>query len=58
MKVDSKFATEVIPQIEEELNKRLEWFGLDPVEIPVSSEFTVNFRFNNFRYGVGIGYLF
>ncbi|MEJ2596666.1 MAG: hypothetical protein P8100_16440, partial [bacterium] len=55
MNVDSDFADEVIPQIEEELNRRLEALGLDPVEIPVSPEFTLDFRFNNFRYGIGIG---
>ncbi len=58
MKLDSDFAGEVIPRIEEELNRRLEALGLDPVEIPVSPEFSVGFRFNNFRYGVGIGYIF
>jgi hypothetical protein len=58
MQVDSDFASEVIPRIEEELNRRLEALGLDPVEIPVSPEFTIDFRFNNFRYGVGIGYIF
>jgi hypothetical protein len=58
MELDSDFATEVIPRIEEELNKRLEALGLDPVEIPVSPEFTIDFRFNNFRYGIGIGYIF
>jgi hypothetical protein len=34
MRVNSYFANELIPQIEEELNKRLEWFGLDPVDSP------------------------
>lgn len=58
MKVDSDFASEVVPKIEEELNKRLEALGLDPVEIPVSPEFTIDFRFNNFRYGIGVGYIF
>ena len=58
MQLDSDFASEVIPRIEEELNKRLEALGLDPVEIPVSPEFTIDFRFNNFRYGIGIGYIF
>jgi len=58
MQVDSDFAQEVIPLIEEELNRRLEALGKDPVEIPVSPEFTIDFRFNNFRYGIGIGYIF
>ncbi len=58
MNVDSDFAQEVIPKIEEELNKRLEALGLDPVEIPVSPEFTVDFHMNNFRYGIGVGYIF
>jgi hypothetical protein len=58
MKLDSDFASEVIPEIEEELNRRLESLGLDPVEIPVSPEFTFDFHFNNFRYGIGIGYIF
>ncbi len=56
--LDSDFAADVIPLIEEELNKRLEWLGMDPVSIPTSPSATVKFHMTNFRYGIGIGYLF
>jgi hypothetical protein len=58
MKLDSQFAAEVIPLIEEEINKRLDWWGLDPVSIPTDAELSVDFRFNNFRYAIGVGYRF
>lgn len=58
LELDSDFAADVIPLIEEELNKRLEWMGMDPVSIPTDPSASVKFRFSNFRYGVGIGYLF
>ncbi|MEN8228814.1 MAG: DUF3575 domain-containing protein [Bacteroidota bacterium] len=57
-KLDSDYAAELIPAIEEEINKRLEWWGMDPISIPVSADAEVNFGFNNFRYAIAIGYLF
>ncbi len=56
--VDSHFASEVIPLIEEEINKRLDWLGYDPITIPVSAEAEARFRFTNFRYAVAFGYRF
>jgi len=57
LRLDSDFASEVIPLIEEEINKRLAWFGMDPISIPTDPSASIDFRFNNFRYGVSIGFL-
>lgn len=51
-------AEELVPIIEEEINKRLEWLGMDPISIPVSAEGEAKFGFKNFRYAIGIGILF
>ena len=56
--LDSEFAEEVIPHIEEEINKRLEWLGRDPISIPTDAETTTRFYMTNFRYSLGIGYRF
>ncbi len=56
--LDSDFANEVIPLIEEEINKRLEWWGMDPISIEPNADAVVDFRFNNFRYTISVGYLF
>ncbi len=56
--VDSDFAADVVPLIEEEINKKLEYLGMDPISIPVSGSAEVKFGFSNFRYGIGIGYMF
>lgn len=56
--VDSDFAEDIIPLIEEEINKRLEYLGMDPISIPVSGSAEAKFGFSNFRYGIGIGYMF
>jgi hypothetical protein len=56
--LDSQFAEDVIPQIEEELNDKLAWFGMGPVSIPTDAEAKVNFGFTNFRYSLSIGFLF
>lgn len=56
--IDSDYAAELIPLIEEELNKRLEWFGRDPVSIPVRAETEVDFNITSFRYALGFGYIF
>jgi len=58
LEMDSQFASEVIPRIEEEINERLDWWGMDPVSIPTDASATVDFRFNNFRYAIAIGYRF
>ncbi len=56
--VDSDYAADIIPLIEAEINKRLEYLGMDPISIPVSGSAEVKFGFSNFRYGIGIGYMF
>jgi len=56
--VDSDFAEDIIPLLEEEINKRLDYLGMDPISIPVSGSAEVKFGFSNFRYGIGIGYMF
>ena len=58
MSVDSDYAAELIPIIEEELNKRLEWIGRDPISNPVEADAQVKFGFTSFRYALGIGYIF
>ncbi|MEN8156484.1 MAG: DUF3575 domain-containing protein [Bacteroidota bacterium] len=58
LELDSQFASDIIPLIEEEINKRLEWWGMDPISIPDNVSAEVDFRFNNFRYAIGVGYLF
>ncbi len=56
--LDSDYAEELVPIIEEEINKRLEWLGMDPISIPASTEIEARFGFKNFRYGVAVGFLF
>ena len=58
MELDSQFAEEVIPLIEDEINKRLEWWGMDPISIPTDAAVETAFRFNNFMYTVSVGYMF
>ena len=56
--VDSDYAEEVIPIIEEEINEKLEWLGMDPISIDPSAEIEGKFSFRYFRYAVGFGYRF
>jgi hypothetical protein len=56
--LDSQYVEEVIPLIEEELNKRLEWMGQEPVSIPTDADVRVAFNFRGFRYTVCVGYRF
>lgn len=58
LELSSDFAEHILPLIEEEINKRLEWWGMDPISIDTDTDAVVDFRFNNFRYTVGIGFLF
>lgn len=58
LSLDSRYLEEVIPLIEEEINQRLEWLGMDPISIDAQPEVEAKFGFTNFRYGVGIGYRF
>ncbi len=56
--IDSDYMEDLIPIIEEEINKRLEWLGKDPVTLNQSTEIEAKFGFGNFRYGIAIGILF
>ena len=58
--IDSDYLDELVPAIEEEINKRLEWLGQDPVSVDLLESNTVEarFGFKSFRYGISIGYLF
>ena len=56
--IDSDYMEDLIPIIEEEINKRLEWLGKDPITIYPSTEIEAKFGFKNFRYGIAIGILF
>jgi hypothetical protein len=58
VRLDSQYAEEIADILEEEINKRLEWLGKDPISINAQAETEVNFSFTNFRYGVAIGYRF
>ena len=55
---DSNFAEEIIPKLEEEINERLEWWGMDPITIEPDANAVVDFNFNNFRYAISFGFLF
>ena len=58
MDLESEFIEEAIPLIEEEINKRLAWFGKDPITLDMDPEVKHSFGFTNFRYAVGIGFRF
>lgn len=58
LELDSDFLEEVIPIIEDELNEKLAWWGMDPVTLTEESTVKIDFRFSNFRYGIGVGYRF
>lgn len=55
---NSDYAGELIPIIEEEINTRLEWLGMDPISISPSGEIDTRFGFRNFRYALSLGFLF
>ena len=56
--LDSEDMEALISIIEEEINKKLDWLGMDPISIDPSTEFETNFGFRNFRYAIGFGILF
>lgn len=58
LELESEFIENVIPVIEDEINKRLEWFGKDPISLDMHPEVSHKFGFTNFRYSVAIGYRF
>jgi Protein of unknown function (DUF3575) len=55
---NSEYAEELAPIIEEEINKRLEWLGKDPISISPSGEIETRFGFRYFRYAVAFGFMF
>lgn len=56
--LESDYAEEVIPIIEEEINEKLEWLGMDPIHIDPSTEVDTRFGFKYFRYGIAFGFRF
>lgn len=56
--LDSDYVEELIPIIEDEINEKLEWLGLDPISIEPSTEMEAKFGFQYFRYAIGFGYRF
>ncbi len=56
--LESDDLEELVSAIEDEINEKLEWLGMDPISIDPSSELEANFGFRNFRYAIGIGILF
>jgi hypothetical protein len=56
--LESDFLEDAIPVIEEEINKRLAWFGKEPISLEFHPEVKHTFGFTNFRYAVAIGYRF
>jgi hypothetical protein len=56
--LESDFIEDAIPLIEEEINKRLAWFGKEPISLDMHPEVEHTFGFTNFRYALGIGYRF
>lgn len=56
--IDSDYAAELAPIIEEEINRRLEWLGMDPITISPSAEIDTRVGFRNFRYAVSFGFMF
>ena len=55
--IESDYLDELVPAIEEEINRRLDLLGIDPISIDPSSEMKANFGYRNFRYCIGIGIL-
>ncbi|NOR34275.1 MAG: DUF3575 domain-containing protein [Bacteroidales bacterium] len=48
----------LVSAIEEGINERRAAIGMDPISIDPSAELETNFGFKNFRYAIGIGFLF
>ena len=56
--LESDDLEELVSVIEEEINEKLEWLGMEDISIDPSTELETNFGFRNFRYAIGIGFLF
>ena len=48
----------LVSAIEEGINERRAAIGMDPISIDPSAELKANFGFKNFRYAIGVGFLF
>jgi hypothetical protein len=49
---------ELVPIIEDAINEKLEWLGMDPITINPSPDMEATFGFKYFRYGISFGILF
>lgn len=58
MKIGSEYAEELFPALEDELNRRLDALGIEPIEIPASGETDFFFDYRYFRYGISLGIMF
>lgn len=57
--VDSEYAQEFLPYLEDQINERLEWLGEEPIEIPSSNtNGSFNFNYKAFRYAIAVGVMF
>ena len=56
--LDSDDLEALVSAIEEGINERRAAIGMDPISIDPSTELEANFGFKNFRYAIGIGFLF
>jgi hypothetical protein len=56
--LESEYVEELVPLIEDAINRRLEAVGAHPVSIPVDASSNLRFWFTNFRYTVCVGYRF
>lgn len=56
--IDSDYAEEVVPIIEDAINEKREWFGMDPISLNPSPELEADFGLRYLRYGIGFGILF
>jgi len=56
--IDSDYVEELVPIIEDAINEKLEWLGMDPITINPSPDMEATFGFKYFRYGISFGVLF
>jgi len=57
--VDSDDVEALISAVEEGINEKRDWLGMDPISIdPTSGDLEAQFGFKAFRYAVGIGFRF
>ena len=58
--VDSDDFDALVSALEENINEKLDWLGMDPISIDPSSsgELEAQFGFKAFRYAIGIGFMF